>query len=191
MKAQKSINVELIIELYLNKGLENYGENCTQLEHALQCAQLALNEKQDSELVLAAFLHDIGHLLDHDIDAMGGHGSLYHEESGAKFLAKLGFSERITEVVSNHVKCKRYLAFINPEYLKRLSDASKHTLNFQCGPMTNNEAIEFEKDSYFLDSLIIRKYDDTGKLPETFASRELLEKIIEMMQLHLDDSITS
>src|SRR5262249_19687881 len=48
----------------LSAALDQYfGEPVTQLEHALQCAHLARQANADDDLVLAALLHDIGHLI--------------------------------------------------------------------------------------------------------------------------------
>ena len=53
--------------LFERRGGEQYsGEPVTQLEHALQTAALAEGEGADDELVTAALLHDLGHLL-HDL----------------------------------------------------------------------------------------------------------------------------
>ena len=46
------------------RGDKGYiGEDITQLEHAMQAALLAEKENCSSDVVLAAFLHDIGHLI--------------------------------------------------------------------------------------------------------------------------------
>src|SRR5262245_65606023 len=56
--------IESIVRLYAEKAGSQYGsEAVSQLEHALQCAQLALDAGASSELAAAAFLHDIGHLV--------------------------------------------------------------------------------------------------------------------------------
>ena len=50
--------------LFRNHGNIAYsGEPVTQLEHALQTAQLAERGQASPELITAAFLHDLGHLL--------------------------------------------------------------------------------------------------------------------------------
>ncbi|MCY7305685.1 MAG: HD domain-containing protein [Rhodoferax sp.] len=46
-----------------NYGAARYGaEKVTQLQHALQCAQLAEKSGADPALLLAALLHDLGHM---------------------------------------------------------------------------------------------------------------------------------
>lgn len=56
-----------IEKLFQQRGHEQYsGEPVTQLQHALQSAYLGEQEGASDELVTAAFLHDLGHLL-HDL----------------------------------------------------------------------------------------------------------------------------
>ena len=57
--------IETIVRTFSERGSEAYGSECvTQLEHALQSAQLASAERAGDALVAAALLHDIGHILD-------------------------------------------------------------------------------------------------------------------------------
>lgn len=63
-----------IIVLFEQYGDEDYdGEPVSQASHMIQCAMLAMQEDADEELILGAFLHDIGHLLKHRqiTEAMG------------------------------------------------------------------------------------------------------------------------
>ncbi|MEO6038262.1 MAG: HD domain-containing protein [Saprospiraceae bacterium] len=54
--------ISTIWALFQEKGDADYhGEAVSQIEHALQAAQIALNETSDLELAVAALLHDIGH----------------------------------------------------------------------------------------------------------------------------------
>jgi predicted HD phosphohydrolase len=53
-----------IEKLFRDHGhIEYSGEGVTQLQHALQTARLAEDEKAGDLLVTAALLHDLGHLL--------------------------------------------------------------------------------------------------------------------------------
>ena len=108
-----------IIDLYTTHGGNEYaGEKVTQLEHMVQAAQLARQGGYDDEMILAAFLHDIGHICvsAYVNNTMGDFGIINHEKIGAQFLRKRGFSERIARLVENHVSAKRYLTFKYPEY---------------------------------------------------------------------------
>ena len=90
----------------------HYGEDVTQLEHALQCAKLAVDAGSDEETILAALLHDIGHLPAPDgFGQMGDVGVVDHETIGANYLRQVGFSEKIAQLVESHVAAKRYLTF--------------------------------------------------------------------------------
>ncbi len=56
-------DVKTIIDLLEQRGDSQYGgEAVTQLEHALQAALLAEQEQAPPELIVAALLHDVGHL---------------------------------------------------------------------------------------------------------------------------------
>lgn len=157
-----------ILNLFHKHGHIEYGERCTQLSHAVQAGLIAKEKGYDDELVLAAFLHDIGHLYplenEHAVfQTMGDWGVEAHDQWGEKFLKDRGFSERIYTTVKNHVASKRYLCFADPNYYQELSEASKETLRFQGGPMSEEEAKTFEGHPYFEDSILIRKVDEEAK----------------------------
>ena len=158
--------VEEIFELYQKHGSNEYaGEKVSQLEHMVQAAQLAKAGGYDDEIVLAAFLHDIGHICaaSYLTAEMNGFGIMNHEKIGANFLRKRGFSERIARLVENHVSAKRYLTFKFPEYYEGLSEASKNTLQFQGGRMNYDEAMLFEQDDLFEEFIAMRRWDELAK----------------------------
>lgn len=162
----KEQRVDEVFELYRQFGKSDYiGEPVSQIEHMCQSAQLAEAEGYDEEVVLAAFFHDIGHLfsLKTQLDEMDGFGVLRHEILGADYLRKLGFPEKIAKLVENHVQAKRYLTYKYPEYYSRLSEASKKTLVYQGGVMSEQEAFLFEKDDLFEISLKMRTWDELAK----------------------------
>src|SRR5262245_57467702 len=98
-------SVENVLSL-LRGGQDAYfGEAVTQVEHALQCGHLARQARANEELVAAALLHDIGHLLAPGADL----GSINHAEHGAAYLRGLGAREMVARLVSGHVQAKRYL----------------------------------------------------------------------------------
>jgi 2-amino-1-hydroxyethylphosphonate dioxygenase (glycine-forming) len=157
---------EQITALFAQSGDEAYfGEPVTQLEHALQCAQLAEQAGSDTDTILAALLHDIGHLLPADNGYMDGYGTIDHERLGADYLRGLGFSEKTAQLIEHHVNAKRYLTFKNPNYFARLSEASLKTLEFQGGPMTAEEAADFEANPYMKGILQMRVWDEQAKIP--------------------------
>ncbi len=157
--------IDEIFHLYEQYGGITYGENVTQLEHMSQCAQFAIDEGYDEEMVLAAFFHDIGHFLESSENKnMDIFGSLDHELSGSHYLLKKGFSKKIAALVASHVATKRYLTYSNPGYYLELSQASKNTLKFQGGPMNAIEALKFESNELFSFFIKIREWDDRAKV---------------------------
>lgn len=158
--------IDEVFQVYVDHGNDDYiGEAISQIEHAAQGAQMAEEEGYDDEVILAAFLHDIGHLCakKDPRNDMGGYGMVKHERVGANFLRRRGFSEKIAKLIENHVEAKRYLTFKNPEYYNNLSEASKKTLEFQGGPMSAEEAKAFEEDPLFEMSIKMREWDERAK----------------------------
>lgn len=167
MTKEKAISyADEIIELYQKHGgNEYYGEPVTQLQHACQSAELAKQMECDEEMVLAAFLHDIGHICvaNHNVKVMENYGVMNHEKIGAAFLRNRKFSERLIELVQAHVSAKRYLTYKDETYFNRLSEASKKTLEFQGGKMSKDEAFIFEGNPLFHDMIAMRKIDEQAK----------------------------
>jgi phosphonate degradation associated HDIG domain protein len=158
--------VERILELFASRGAAAYhGEAVSQEEHALQAAELAEREGAPDALVVAALLHDVGHLLDgqdEDLAVRGVDG--HHEEAGCAWLSQ-HFGPEVTEPIRLHVAAKRYLCAIDPTYLEGLSPASRLSLKLQGGPMTGAEIAEFEANACFRDAIRLRHWDDTAKVP--------------------------
>jgi phosphonate degradation associated HDIG domain protein len=156
-----------IMDLYAGYGGNEYaGEKVTQLEHMVQAAQLAEEQGFDEEVILAAFLHDIGHISEaaKGDNEMDGFGIKDHEELGAEFLKEKGFSKKIVRLVESHVEAKRYLTATDPAYYAELSEASKRTLEFQGGPMTREEAEAFQQYPLFPLIIQMRKWDELAKI---------------------------
>lgn len=156
-----------ILHLYSIFGGDEYaGEKVTQLEHMVQAAQLARAQGYDDEVVLAAFLHDIGHIAEKatEFNAMEGLGIHDHESVGADFLKIRGFSHRVTRLVASHVAAKRYLTSRDKLYYGQLSEASKKTLEFQGGPMNEMEADILEEDPLFREIIQMRRWDEAAKV---------------------------
>ena len=108
-------------------------------EHGLQAAHFARVQAAPATLVVAALLHDVGHLLEAVPDAIEDWTSdAHHEESGARWLAQR-FAAEVSEPVRLHVPAKRYLCATDPHYFAQLSPASVHTLQLQGGPMSPEE----------------------------------------------------
>lgn len=157
---------EIFTILQSGANLDYIGEPVSQLEHALQCAQQALDAKCDDETILACLLHDIGHLCaDKNAKQMDGFGIKHHELITGEFLKAKGFSHKTVELAKSHVDAKRYLVFKKgDEYYNKLSDASKETLKRQGGMMTSQEAQLFETDPLFIEKINLRIFDEKAKV---------------------------
>ncbi|MCX4219374.1 HD domain-containing protein [Pseudomonas sp. MCal1] len=156
--------IDRVFGLYERFGASDYiGEPVSQIEHMSQAAQLAIAEGFDDEVVLAAFFHDIGHLCAEGAENMGGYGVVSHERLGADYLREAGFSERLARLVEYHVQAKRYLTLRESGYYERLSEASRRTLDYQGGVMTEAEADAFEQDPLCAVSLRMRRWDELAK----------------------------
>jgi 2-amino-1-hydroxyethylphosphonate dioxygenase (glycine-forming) len=171
---------DLIIALYQKHGDDAYfGEAVTQLQHACQAYEAAESEGFDAEVQLAAFLHDLGHLIT-DAEPMGNLGILNHEQIGADWLRARGFSDKICRLIAAHVNAKRYLVAVDAAYQRNLSEASRQTLAYQGGPMSPLEAAAFETDPYFTLYIRMRLWDEAAKVPSvpTFDLSVLRSKIV-------------
>jgi len=158
--------VDTIMELFGRRGAAAYhGEAVSQVEHALQAAELAEREGAPDRLVVAALLHDVGHVLDgqdEDLAERGVDGR--HEEAGCAWLAR-HFGPDVTEPIRLHVAAKRYLCAVSPSYLEHLSPASRLSLSLQGGPMSDEERATFVRSPAHGDAVRLRHYDDTAKVP--------------------------
>jgi phosphonate degradation associated HDIG domain protein len=159
--------VDEIFRIFENRGDEAYfGEPVSQKEHALQAAHQAEQEGATQSLVVAALLHDIGHLI-HGMEAdIADRGvDARHEDAGEAWLAR-HFQPEVTEPVKLHVAAKRYLCRIDQAYLNQLSPASLQSLALQGGPLTEEEAREFERHQYYREAVRLRRWDDRAKTPD-------------------------
>jgi phosphonate degradation associated HDIG domain protein len=157
-------SVEEIHALYERWGGERYDEELSQLAHALQTAALAEREGADDQLVAAALLHDVGHLLEMQagVEASGAIDRR-HERTGPAYLSAL-FGDEVTGPISLHVAAKRYLCATDGAYAGGLSAGSTRSLELQGGPMTATECEEFERQAGFADAVSLRRWDDLGKV---------------------------
>ena len=157
--------VSYIIDLLQTKGADiQYGnEDVTQLEHALQCADLAEKNNLPNATIVAALLHDIGHLLYEEEDPIHKGKDGYHENLGADYLSQY-FTEEVTTPIRAHVDSKRYLSSVEKGYYESLSEASKLSLKVQGGPFTKEEAENFIKKPFMKHAVEMRRFDDMAKI---------------------------
>ena len=153
-----------IEQLFAERGGERYaGEAVTQIEHALQCALLAEADGADDELVTAALLHDLGHLL-HDLGetpSLQGVDDV-HQYRALPFLRGL-FGKKVTAPIKLHVDAKRYLCATRPGYFAALSEDSRRSLGLQGGIFNELEAGAFIAQPGAAEAVRLRVWDDQAK----------------------------
>jgi phosphonate degradation associated HDIG domain protein len=159
------LSIEDIESVFARRGAEQYsGEPVTQLEHALQSAALAEAEGADDELVTAALLHDLGHLLQElgETPSLRGVDDV-HQYAALPFLRGL-FGERVLGGIRLHVDAKRYLCATRPEYHDALSEDSKRSLKLQGGVFDAAQAEAFIAQPGAPDAVRLRLWDDRAKV---------------------------
>lgn len=151
-----------VLSLLQTKGtLPTADGKGSQLEHALQVAHRAQAEQAPANLVVAALLHDVGHML------ASNEPDPAHAHTGHAWVAQ-HFPPEVSEPVRLHVEAKRYLSATDGTYLERLCPSSVASLHAQGGPMTEAELDAFEEEAHYPDAVKLRHWDDQAKT-ETLA----------------------
>jgi predicted HD phosphohydrolase len=156
-----------LLEIYGRKATARYGlSRINQLQHALQSGALAHARGENAEGVVAALLHDVGHMI-HDLGEAPAQGGIddRHEDRGARWLARW-FGDGVVQPVALHVAAKRYLCGTRADYHGLLSTDSKRSLALQGGAMTAAETAEFERLPGSEAAVRLRLIDDVAKDPD-------------------------
>jgi len=158
--------INAIAELFEHEGRAAYfGEAVSESEHALQAADLAARDGADDALVVAALLHDVGHLLHGLGETVADRGlDGRHEEVGHDWLARW-FGPAVAEPVRLHVAAKRYLCATDPAHLDQLSPSSLRSLELQGGPFTPSDIMAFKRNPHHEAAVRLRHWDDAAKVP--------------------------
>ena len=165
------LTLDDIEPLFIAKGSRMYaGEPVTQLQHALQSAQLAEQNGASAALVVAALLHDLGHMANDQGETPTLRGiDDRHEYVALPFLRGL-FDDAVLQPIRLHVDAKRYLCAkgdgtINgAQYWANLSADSKRSLELQGGIFTDAEAQQFIAQPHAAGAVSVRLWDDEAKI---------------------------
>jgi phosphonate degradation associated HDIG domain protein len=156
------LDVQEILSLYETRGAGLYGgEAVTQTEHALQCAALAMGCGASEPMIVAALLHDLGHLV--APNPRPGTDDV-HQYIAIPFLRGL-FPDTVLEPIRLHVEAKRYLCRSEAGYWDSLSNASRRSLELQGGAFDAQHAERFIARPFARDAVQLRRWDDCAKEP--------------------------
>jgi len=183
--------VAFVRGLFERHGNSDYiGENVSQQAHAVQAAMHAeAAYPRDKEMIIALLLHDLGHLMGienkdlvdlaveknngalenengQDAAMMGDCGVRQHERIGREWALQNGLGNKVGAIIEGHVRAKRYLVTKHESYYNKLSDASRTTLVYQGGKLSQKEVEAFEADPWFELHLKARDFDDKAKIPD-------------------------
>jgi phosphonate degradation associated HDIG domain protein len=160
-----ALTIADIGKLFRDHGHIAYsGEGVTQLEHALQTAQRAEREQANDELVTAALLHDLGHLLNLQGATPTARGiDDQHQYFAIPFIRPL-FPPAVVDAIRLHVDAKRALCALEPEYYEALSEDSKRSLTLQGGIFSRAETEAFLAKPFAENALRVRRWDDAAKI---------------------------
>lgn len=165
-----------IVGLLVKRGGTWFGDEAVSaLDHALQCAALARAAGTCDEVVLAALLHDVGHLVSDAEESSVTH----HGNWATRFLRPF-VPARVGWLVEHHVIAKRYLCTVDRRYAEDLSLGSLRSWLRQGGPLDRASCLALDREPGLPDLLALRRWDDAAKAPGVIvpglsAYRDLLE----------------
>ena len=178
------LTISQIEQLYRTEGASRYGmEAISQEQHAFQCALLAEQAGSGPELVAAALMHDLGHLLHQEGAGAGGKDDL-HDYRALPFL-RGEFPDAVLHAIRLHVPAKRYLCAVDGSYRETLSPASRRSLELQGGPFSPEETERFLGEPSAMDAVALRRWDDLAKVPgQATPGWEHWRRVLAQVALH-------
>ena len=163
----RGVTVNSLIALLREKGVRRYGlHDVSQLQHALQAALQAEQAGCEPALIVAALLHDVGHMVHGLGDNPAAEGvDDRHEAVGHAWLVD-SFGPDVTEPVRLHVAAKRYLCASEPDYFGRLSPDSVLSLSLQGGAMSAEDVAAFRALPHAEAAVRLRRFDEAAKVKD-------------------------
>ena len=184
MTADPAARADRVLDFLNTAGQAEYhGEEVSQLEHALQAANNACQDGGTEQEIIAALLHDLGHIWPVEGRQITSVGVVAHDRIGAEALKELGFSDDVADIVGGHVAAKRYLVSTDRDYAAKLSDVSVESLRRQGGPMSAEEMEDFTSSPNWRSMVRVRTWEDNAKTPG--ANVPGLEAYRQMLTDHL------
>ena len=160
-----------IAQSYQTAAKTQYGEEAvTELEHSLQCAELADQAAADEELVLACLLHDVARFAvpQDDVSDTLQKAKVHNAAKGhgvkAAELMDGFLPERSLFFIQHHAEAKQYLCQTHPGYKDKLSSASIKTLQVQSQDTDQQKLDELAAHPWWPDAVRLRVWDDAAKV---------------------------
>ena len=128
------------------------GGGLSLLEHSLQCGAHAMARRANERTIVAALLHDIGHILIGDRPhARAAIGAPSHDVVGARFLANW-FGDDVTYPIRLHVEARRYLAAVEGSADDHFGEA-----------MTLDQIERFHENPHWTIAVDLRRWDEQSR----------------------------
>lgn len=154
--------LQAILDAYDRLGDRLYGEQVSQVEHALQAAQRATEDGAPDSLIVPTLLHDYGHLAEPADEAdrpRGTPGTRWWAQPCSRASSAPRWSSRLPCMSLPNATCAPWSPAIWPA-----CDASRQSLRLQGGPFSATAASRFAGRRFADHAVRLRRYDDLAKL---------------------------
>ena len=162
-------DLEDVFKLYKKYSSKNYKSGkITQLDHSLQMALQAeqffktVASNVQSEVILAAFLKNIGYLLQYESWFKNDMVDFGYKKIGAIFLSNLGFPDTICKLLATQTVTQRYIITKKKGYFN-LSEESKKNFEIQGGELDYIQMRGFEKEDLFYFHLKLNEWNNQAE----------------------------
>lgn len=155
-----------VFALYEVYGNERYLDNTiTFLQHSSQTAHMATREGFEDEVIVAAFLHNIGSLISQLPKSQITNQDTSFERMGGAFLKERGFPQDVVDLIQSQLIARRYLTHKYSGFYKALSMQQQDYVLSHGGPLDPHDAIDFEKYELFRPSVRLVLWQEKAKEP--------------------------
>ena len=145
-------------------GKRYFNHPVTQLNHASFTAMYAAREGFDDDVVVAAFLHDIGNMCT-AVGKCHPEPGRSIESTGADYLRMMGFPDQVAWLLENQTKARRYLTSLYPSFFISLEKDRQNEIIAAGGPLPAEEAANFEQQELFRPSIRLAFWDERSNKP--------------------------
>eukprot|EP00931_Biecheleriopsis_adriatica_P066234 TRINITY_DN40632_c0_g1_i1.p1 TRINITY_DN40632_c0_g1~~TRINITY_DN40632_c0_g1_i1.p1 ORF type:complete len:311 (-),score=56.72 TRINITY_DN40632_c0_g1_i1:257-1189(-) len=186
-------HVEKVVNLYSVHGSQDVETmhlnraqppTATPVEIALRAAEVAQQAGADEDVIVAALLHDCGHLLGHKMPQLGGwrpDQAWRHVLLADRWMRSLGFSDRVLTLLAHQGSARRYLCYKDADYFESFPAASRP----HGGSMSPEEAAVFESAEDFDAIMVLRRSCDEASTRPSGSCSGSFEQYRKLLESHL------